>query len=953
MNLTPGTRLGRFEVREALGAGGMGEVYSAWDHDLEREVAIKVLRYGAQESADRVRRFIQEARAASALNHPNVAHVYEIGSQDDVRFIAMEMVPGETLRERLRSGAMPLDDALNVITQIAAALAAAHSAGIIHRDIKPENVIVRPDGYAKVLDFGLAKLRDSRGDDAATIVRTNTGVAMGTLAYMAPEQFGGDEITPASDVYSLGVVLHELVTGRRPAEGQIATMPAKIEPIINKATAKNPRERYPTAVEMHRDLQAIRREAPAPRPTWKVWAAVAVLAIIAAAAWMLLESQKRRNGEKFLADAQTRLERRDHAAAYELASLASSLLPDDDRPRDLLVRTSDEIEFKSVPSGAAVYLQRFKGPSARTRAGTTPLRMARVPLADYVVTIEKPGYAPAVRPLALSPFYIEDTEVRRPHPDLEVKLVETSAVPPEMVYVNGGRHRLRGWSRPSDREIELDDFLIDRFEVSNRDFEAFVRAGGYRRRELWKHPFVDGETRLSFDQAMARFRDTTGLPGPRNWSGGAPPSGLELHPVTGVTWYEAEAYAAWRGKKLPSVYQWEKAARYPVPAPGPTTALPFANLPEGVDATERANFNGRGTMPVDSMPFGLSGSGALHMAGNVSEWCRNPHTPGHAVVGGSWQDAIYAFGRVAAYPGFFASPTLGFRCAKGDGESGAFALTREAAVPVFHPAGDPEYAQLRSRYDYEKRPVNGRVVERIETADWIREKIVYQSGHEQVPAYLYLPKGYPPPFQVIHFSPAGDVVSGIRTLPASIELRMTPLVRGGRAIFSVVSEGFIGRPRRRPRNLDLASAEYVDDVIQAVTELRRGLDYLESRPDVDRTRIAFYAPSAGSWNGLILAAVEPRYRSVAFMGTGIQASEVSTAAIANRIHFAPRIAVPKLMIQGRYDESDPLITMAEPMFKILREPKRMEIFEGGHIAPVSLFIPLMQSWLDETLGPVG
>jgi eukaryotic-like serine/threonine-protein kinase len=178
MTITAGTRLGRYEVRSLLGAGGMGEVYLAYDQDLERQVAIKVLSEGAEETPERVRRFVQEAKAASALNHPNVATVFEIGSQDGLRFIAMELIPGESLRDRLRNGALPIDEAVSLAMQIASGVAAAHHAGIVHRDLKPENVIVRPDGYAKVLDFGLAKLRQSRDSDAATLLMTASGITM-------------------------------------------------------------------------------------------------------------------------------------------------------------------------------------------------------------------------------------------------------------------------------------------------------------------------------------------------------------------------------------------------------------------------------------------------------------------------------------------------------------------------------------------------------------------------------------------------------------------------------------------------------------------------------------------------------------------------------------------------------------------------------------------------------
>src|SRR5438445_2498676 len=280
MNLAPGTRLGRYEVRSLLGAGGMGEVYLAFDHDLEREIAIKVLRDGSGGSSDRLRRFMQEAKATSALHHPNVAHVYEIGVHGDVHFIAMEFIEGETLRARLARDQMPIDEILDIATQIAGAIGAAHKAGIVHRDIKPENVVITADGYAKVLDFGLAKLREIRGEDAATLLKTNPGIAMGTIAYMAPEQLVGGEVSPAADVFSLGIVQYEMLAGRRPFEGATTSevvsailskaphpvhdlrpdVPPKLDAMVKKALSKNIDERQRDASEMHEQLRLISRE---------------------------------------------------------------------------------------------------------------------------------------------------------------------------------------------------------------------------------------------------------------------------------------------------------------------------------------------------------------------------------------------------------------------------------------------------------------------------------------------------------------------------------------------------------------------------------------------------------------------------------------------------------------------------------------------------------------------
>ena len=981
MNLASGTRLGRFEVRSLLGAGGMGEVYLAYDHDLERDVAIKVLRDGTGENAARIHRFVQEAKAASGLHHPNVAHVYEIGSHDDLRFIAMELVEGETLRKRLERGPMAIDDVLDVATQVAAGLAAAHKAGIVHRDIKPENVIITPDGYAKVLDFGLAKLREVRGDDASTVLKTGPGVAMGTISYMAPEQLAGGDVTPAADVFSLGVMLYEMIAGRRPFEGATATeivssilsrpprplhawrpdVPPKLEMVIGKALAKNVDQRYRDAGEIHEQLRQISRETIVVPPERKsgalVKGAIAALAVavLIAGGWAVIRATRRRDAMQKIETAERLLQQHKLAEAYENAIAAAPILPNNDRLRDILSRSSSRLTIESDPPGATAFLQRFKGPDQRVRVGVTPVTIPQIARADYLLTLEKPGYATATRPISMLPlFKIGDPfgfVVEKP--TVRMKLDGSSKVPPGMVFVQGGTYRLAGYYRPSERAIELRDFLIDRYEVTNREFEQFVREGGYRHAELWKVAFVDGEKTLSFDQAMARFRDSTGLPGPRGWSGGAPPAGRDNHPVTDVTWYEAAAFAEWKGKKLPSIYQWEKAGRYPLTA-GIAASFPWGLVGGDVEVTERANFLGKGTMPVDSMPFGMSPWGAYHMAGNVSEWCRNPDPPGYAARGGGWKDNAYAFGQTAAYPPFFSAPTLGFRCVMGGGgDEGDFALSPLGFVPNYKAVDDRTFAEFRRRYAYKPEPLQARVIESVETPDWTREKITYLVAGKSVPAYLYLPKGFRRPLQVIHFAPAGDVTAGFRTLPQSIEASLAPFIRGGRAVFSVQLEGFLGRPNPpewvRP---EPAQDEYVDYVVSRVTEIRRGLDYLETRQDLDRSRIGFLGVSAGGGTGVFVTALESRYRSVAFEGTGISRDEEKYAATANRINFVPRITAPKLMLQGRYDEDTSFKSEAEPMFRMLPEPKRLQVFEGGHVAREEIFIPTMTKWFDETMGPV-
>jgi serine/threonine protein kinase/Flp pilus assembly protein TadD len=284
MHLVPGTRLGRYDIRSLLGAGGMGEVYLAHDTSLRRDVAIKVLPNDAARDRERLRRFEQEAQAVSSLNHPNILTIYEIGVHDDTLFVATELVEGESLRDRMARERLDAREVLDIGVQIASALAAAHATGIIHRDIKPENIMVRKDGIVKVLDFGLAKLV-ARGttEDAASATKTTAdtlpGVVLGTVHYMSPEQARGLQADPRTDIWSLGVVLYELLAGRSTFEGttssdliaailrtdppplttHVRNAPPELERIVTKALQKDREERYQDAKDLAIDLKSLKR----------------------------------------------------------------------------------------------------------------------------------------------------------------------------------------------------------------------------------------------------------------------------------------------------------------------------------------------------------------------------------------------------------------------------------------------------------------------------------------------------------------------------------------------------------------------------------------------------------------------------------------------------------------------------------------------------------------------
>jgi eukaryotic-like serine/threonine-protein kinase len=281
--LKPGHQIGNYEIVRQLGAGGMGEVYLADDTRLNRKIALKVLPPHFTINPDRARRFEQEARAASALNHPNILTIFEIGQSDHAHFIAAEFVDGKTLRQLMNEKPFTLGEALSVVIQVAGALTAAHAAGIVHRDIKPENIMVRADGYAKILDFGLAKLTESSITNAEletpTLVQSSPGLVLGTVQYMSPEQARARGVTVRTDIWSLGIVLYELLAGRVPFSGETpshvmvslmeddlpplaryADVPPALNCIVTRALRKNQKERYGTASQLADDLKTLKLE---------------------------------------------------------------------------------------------------------------------------------------------------------------------------------------------------------------------------------------------------------------------------------------------------------------------------------------------------------------------------------------------------------------------------------------------------------------------------------------------------------------------------------------------------------------------------------------------------------------------------------------------------------------------------------------------------------------------
>jgi len=993
-------RIGPYQVLALLGKGGMGEVYLALDTRLGRRVAIKLLPAEFTAAAERVSRFAQEARAASAFNHPNIITIYEIDDIENTHYIVTEYVEGETLRRRLDAGPLNLQEALDFAIQIATALEAAHHAGIIHRDIKPGNVMVRPDGYIKVLDFGLAKLVEpstasldaERSMEAG--VNTETGLVMGTPPCMSPEQARGEKVDARTDIFSLGIVLYEMVAGRAPFAGattseMIAAIlrdepaplgecapdaPPEMERILSKALRKNRDERYQTVNELLVDLKQLKRQLEqSAYTTAKRWAgglrrrrliaACALVVVVTGGGWLYWRNTKLNQAKAVLPRIEELAQAERFFEAYDLAIEAQRYLPSDPTLTRLMRTMADDLSVVTDPPGAEVYLKRFAPDEpghfpARQLIGVTPISHRQIARGAYVVSIEKEGYAGLER--TVTGLMLRSGGLLMPSPpvSLEAKMIETAKVPSRMAFVPGGDYRLWSWARPTDKSVRLDAFFIDKYEVTNREYKEFISAGGYMKREYWRHPIVKDRREIAWDDAIREFKDRTGLPGPRSWTNQDFPEGKAEHPVTDISWYEAAAYAAFRGKELPTVFQWEKAARNNGRMRGTVSYYTMPWGPFTGTIERRANFSGRGTLPVESLEFGQSPFGCYHMAGNVAEWCGNESPEGFTVTGGSWEDPPYLFGNYGAYPGSFTSGKLGFRCvlnAPGaTGDQGAMPLLSEAQVPVYKPASEASFRAWQGYYRYAQPPLDAQIVDVKETEDWRREKITYVGAEgERAIAYLYLPKHYPPPWQVIQFMPGDAVFQGLTSIPVRVEASLAPFIKSGRAVLAVVLKGFPERewpPNRIPPSEE--TIEYRDQVLNWTADQRRGLDYAVTRSDLDAGRVAYYVVSVGDSRKIVLPAVETRYRSVILIAAGLRQHDTRVLPEINPVNLLPQIRAPKLLLHGRYDETALLKSMAEPLQRLLRGPKRIVLYDGGHTPQPEISVPPINSWLDETMGPV-
>ena len=555
----------------------MGIVYKAEDTKLKRSVALKFLPPELIQNEEAKERFVLEAQAAAALSHPNICTIHEIDEEEDRSFIAMEYVEGQTLRAKIEKGPLELDEALDISIQVAEGLEEAHKKGIIHRDIKSANIMITEKGQTKVMDFGLAKVK------GGTLL-TREGTTLGTVAYMSPEQARGEEVDNRSDIWSLGVVMYEMLSGQLPFRGDREAsvlysvvheepkplkaikpdIPVELQQIIYNALKKKRESRYSSTSEMLKDLKKYQNILRAEelgafnlrtflrrirKPRVAIPAICAVLVISLVAFWFFnRQANIRWARQEILPEFERLVEEnwRDFTEPYKLAEMAEEYIPNDPKLSELFSKCSLNINIKTEPPGADIYMKEYKAPDGEWEyLGISPIENIRLPIGIFRWKIEKEGYETVLAASSSWDIALEPKDQVIPN-DLVRVLDEKGSIPEGMVRVTG-----------AETEVgKLDDFFIDRHEVTNKQYKEFIDSGGYRNREYWKHDFIKDGKVLTWEEAMAKLVDQTGRPGLATWQAGDYPEGQENYPVSGVSWYEAAAYAEFAGKSLPTGSHW-------------------------------------------------------------------------------------------------------------------------------------------------------------------------------------------------------------------------------------------------------------------------------------------------------------------------------------------------------------------------------------------------------------
>jgi dienelactone hydrolase len=800
---------------------------------------------------------------------------------------------------------------------------------------------------------------------------------------MAPEQVRGEPADAAADIWALGVTLYEMLTGARPLQGDttVSTMhailaeapapvrqrrpdaPPWLESVVESALQKSRAARTLTArdivriTEEHRGAPsgpaaAARPRASSGRKLRLVAATVTIAGALIFAGWTYARREllARSAQDRALADLSRLVEKERFYSGF---LLARQLEPGAGRNQEwqrLFQAASRVIDIDSVPEGAVVSYRPYgEGQEPWQRLGVTPIRRLSIPRGLLEWRIEKAGFV-RVEDVGLLPRYITllrygpddphtyvlDTADRRP-----AGMVRVSLRGPQLLAMAGLEHV---------PPFELEDFWIDRTEVTNREFKRFVDAGGYRDWRFWEQPFIRNGAEVAWDTAVAAFRDRTGQAGPATWELGTYPEGKDDLPVGGVSWYEAAAFAKFAGKRLPTIFHWSVVAD--------RRATSSVLLPRG-------RYLSDGPLPVGQAGV-VSRFGTQDLAGNVKEWCWNEAGSARRyTLGGGWSDPAYFFNDADARSPWDRGAAMGFRCMRlVDNHT----LPRDLTDPVpfvfrdfsrERPVGDDVFNAFKASYAYDRGDLEP-VVRAVDDTprDWRHETVEVNAayGGERFVVHLFLPKRAAPPFQTIVYFPGINALhqrSSEEGLVRMLEMEDF-MIRSGRAVAYPVYKATHERATSLTSDFPAMTTLFRDHVIMWSKDLQRTVDYLETRPDIAHGKMSYVGRSWGGAMGTIMVASEPRLKLAIFLVGGFYSQRARPEVEA--INFAPRVNVPSLMLNGRYDLFFPVDVSQRFMFDLLgvREPdKRWVVYETGHNLPRQEMITEMIAWLDRYFGSVA
>jgi eukaryotic-like serine/threonine-protein kinase len=628
-------------------------------------------------------------------------------------------------------------------------------------------------------------------------------------------------------------------------------------------------------------------------------------------------------------------------AAYELGLEAEQWIPEDSALIKLWPIIASVISVETIPAGVEVVWKDYNKPDDPWRpAGTTPLKNKRFPRSYLRMEFRKPGYQTIefAGPGAFS----------RLGPGIaHLKMDAIGDLPKNMVRIPAKTTYMNLVGLESYGPKQVGEFLIDKYEVTNADYKVFMETGGYTNPAFWTFPIYSNGKTIPLSAAITLFVDRTGRTGPSTWEAGSYPDGQDQYPVTGVSWYEAAAYAAYSNKKLPTVFHWSVLAE-----PSRTEFI-----------VPLSNYSGKSATPVGSLSD-FSSFGVYDLAGNAREWCSNESSDSgkHYILGGGWNDPTYSYNDGYNQPALDRSLTNGFRCYKelpGDTTTASLIAPLSMAFRDYKkekPVDDAVFSVFLHQFNYDKIPLNAKIDSTMEYETWTAEKISFDAAynHERMEAWVFLPKNFKPPYQPVIFFPGSGDIYARNYDPVKAVFPVDFILKNGRALIYPIYKGTWDRHDDGLKSdLQEETISYKEHVIMWAKDLGRTLDYLETRKDIQADKSGYLGWSWGGFNGGIMPAVEKRFKAIVLNVGGMQMERALPEV--DQLNYLPRIKQPILMLNGKYDMFFPVETSEKPMFAFLGtapEDKKSIIYESGHLVPRTDFMRETLNWFDKYLGPV-